>query len=91
MGIARNIKCNNCGKEWLRFEGEGFIAAYQYCDTCGKKKVIKRLPGLSQNTFNDGGKCKCGGTFKMDSNVVVCPKCHSKEVLQEGDATVLWD
>ena len=91
MGTGRNVKCNSCGKEWLHFEGEGFIAAYFYCDKCGKKKVIKRAHDFTLSLPNDINKCKCGGTFKMGNDTIICPKCHINDIVKDGDEIVLWD
>jgi Zn finger protein HypA/HybF involved in hydrogenase expression len=90
MGSIIKKKCLSCGKEWDHVDGIGFRSAYYYCDRCGKEKVID----LSDKQDNIGtiGQCDCGGTFRLNSDIIICPFCHSKDTLDAAEGVIaLWD
>ena len=37
MGVVKDVRCNNCGKHWMRYEGSGFQMEVYYCNKCGKE------------------------------------------------------
>lgn len=91
MGTAKKINCRVCGKKWTHYFGFGFSQVYYYCDKCGKKKTFKYEHGIVVDLSSEAGSCECGGTFRMDSDTIICPKCHNQVVEDEGDVNILWD
>lgn len=90
MGSVIKKTCLSCGKEWDSFDGLGFKSAYYYCDKCGKEKMIN-ISDLS-DPKETADICECGGTFRLNPNIIICPYCNGKETENIEDNTIgLWD
>jgi len=93
MGTIKIVKCHTCNQQWTHHHGFGFIVGYYYCNKCGKQKSVNFLDNYVERTVyisNEYGKCECGGTFRADSETILCPKCHTP-VEDVKDSGILWD
>ncbi len=93
MGTALKVKCPSCGKQWNHYMGFVFSNVYYYCDKCGKKKTIKygnEKDGTVVDLSSEYGSCKCSGTFRMNHEPILCPKCHTPAE-KNNDVIMMWD
>ena len=95
MGQRIYYKCLSCGEIFAR-NGVGMSCAFLYCDKCGKETQ------RDYDELNANLKCECGGTFRVDDDTIICPRCHEDKVEKYSgdenglgpyvdDAYLLWD
>lgn len=91
MGTIKQLKCPACNYQWEHHEGFGLMAAFYYCDKCGKEKSINfRDDDKEVELSREYGKCQCGGTFRMDNDIILCPQCQTPAEEISG-VSILWD
>ena len=55
MGLAKNVQCNKCDKNWTHYEGSGFQHEIYYCNKCGKQKyyeIVDSCPDLWEQHYH---------------------------------------
>lgn len=93
MGQAQKQKCLSCSNIWKHYAGSGFNKIYYYCDKCGGKQSFKwnDNDGMVVDLSNESDPCKCGGTYRMNNDPIICPECHSKDTEADQDIIINWD
>ncbi len=63
------------------------LKAFYYCNKCGGCKEIDATSDFKEEL----GKCKCGGTYRLETDSVICPKCKSSNTNPDDDIVIMWD
>ncbi len=87
MGTIVKYVCQDCGNTWERTEGIGMMKAVYYCDKCGDCKETEATCDYKEEL----GPCKCGGTYKLEPENAICPKCKSSHTKPDEDIVIMWD
>lgn len=91
MRLGEYAECAKCGYQWEYETGIGYFNAIYHCNKCGKEKGLKYDTGeICVDLSNECGFCECGGTFCLDNDCIICPKCRNK-MPNEGLERMFWD
>jgi hypothetical protein len=97
VGIIITYQCNNCNYEICSWSGPGFYVEKEamLCVDCKEivDVLVKILPlGYQEGKGNPGMLDICplckGKNLKKIGDAVMCPKCGSKMILEDGGC---WD
>lgn len=84
MGYLINCNCKQCNNSWVRYQGEGMMAAFYHCDKCGKEISVQ------DETDSDWiNSCDCGGSYNEAESPIICPECKSMDI--ETSPAGCWD